>query len=107
MSNVQKSYEILNPYIPTGQYRAGLQIALSKILPCLTSKEKEDLVCRKLMVDQPKPDESKYIQSAAELTVCAWFANVAGQAGGEFNFEPVINPPKDVDCSIIHEGNSV
>jgi hypothetical protein len=96
---------VANPFVPPGAYRAGLQTALSKILPHLSRREKEDLVYKKLMLEQQAADEAKYVQSASELTVCAWFANVASQAGVKFEYELVIAQSKDVDCSILYEGH--
>lgn len=105
MTDTQRTITIANPFVPSGAYRVGLQTALCKILPHLNRREKEDLVYKKLMLEQQAADEAKYVQSACELTVCAWFANVAGQAGSNFEYEPAIESPKDVDCSILYGGH--
>lgn len=92
--------EVINPFVPMGEYRRGLQIALNHLVPHLEEKQILTLLNRKLMLGSAAAKESTYLQAAAELTVCSWFAYVAPTS---FLYEPKLNPPKDVDCAFKYE----
>ncbi len=98
------SITVVNPFIPMGAYREGLQTALIKLFPYLNKKEWTTLLYNKLMLENSAVDQGKYVQSACELTVCAWFAHMASQKNEEFVYEFTIAPLKDVDCIIRHNG---
>lgn len=102
----QKKYSItvVNPYVPAGSYRDGLHTPLIKLFPYLNKKERNMLLYNKLMLEKSAVDQEKYVQSACELTVCAWFAHMASQTKGKFVYEFTVAPPKDVDCAIWHSG---
>ena len=105
MEEKKYNIKVVNPFVPIGPYRDGLHTPLLKIFPFLNERKKTDLLHNKLMLEKADATESKYIQSACELTICSWFAAVAVQAGGKYEYEPVIARPKDVDCAIFYDGH--
>jgi len=95
---------VTNPFVPEGPYQQGLRTPLTKLLPYLNEKERQDLLHNKLMLEKDVVNQGKYIQAACELTVCSWFAHIASCTGEKFEYEFVVAPPKDVDCAIWHKG---
>ncbi|WP_287877354.1 hypothetical protein [Aquitalea sp.] len=88
--------KICNPFIPTGPYRDELLKEINRIGLHLNKRQWNDLLKKKLMLENKDANESTYIQSAVELTVCAWFSRAGHKS---FLYEEKINPPKDVDCA--------
>lgn len=88
--------DVVNPFVPPGVYREGLQIALNKVSPYLNQQQVAALIGEKLMLENEGAQQERYIQAASELTVCAWFAFRAPKT---FIYEPKLKPPKDVDCA--------
>lgn len=78
------------------QYKDGALRALRIMEKKLTKKELSILIEKKLQTKTKSFNESQYIQSACELTLCAYFADLCPET---FKYEPKINPPKDIDCS--------
>jgi hypothetical protein len=95
---------VVNPFVPAGPYQQGLHTPLTKLLPLLNEKERQDLLYKKLMLEKDAVNQGQYIQAACELTVCSWFAHIASCTGERFEYEFVVEPPKDVDCAIWHKG---
>lgn len=97
--------KVTNPFVPPGRYRDGIELMLEILFRFLDKKERDDVLYNKLMLEKPDADESKYIQAACELTICAWFAYVAIKIHEKFEYEFMVNSPKDVDCAIWDKGN--
>ncbi|MBP1143194.1 hypothetical protein JOE33_000117 [Pseudomonas sp. PvP027] len=95
------SVTVCNPYIPPSEYREEMVKALECIGQHLTKSEFEDLVLKKLRLEDSKPSEAQYLQAAVELTVCAHYARFFPEG---FFYEDKVAPPRDVDCSFQNEG---
>ena len=98
-----------NPYLSDtsnmgNKYKEGALNALRIMEKSLTRKELSNLVDKKLQTKTKKFNESQFIQSACELTICAYFASLFPE---NFKYEPKINPPKDIDCSFQSNGYDI
>lgn len=100
---MQKDH-ILNPYFAsdTGSdaYTEGMLAVIQTLKPFVPSKELFHLEL-KLQLRDAAINEVQYLQSACELTVCAYFAE---QYATTFEYEPVVTAPKDVDCAFVDNG---
>lgn len=93
--------ELHNPFIPKGEYLAGMIAAVSYVGRHTGRKKLKELVLNKLRVSDHAVTEQAYLQAAVELTVCAHFAQFFSD---NFIYEEKINAPKDVDCSFESAG---
>ena len=96
--------EVLNPHVPFGEYRQGLETAIYYLARHISNKEMNSLIFDKLQLSNPQAQEESYIQAAAELTVCAYFA---WRFPESFIYEKQLNPPKNVECAFEIEGISI
>lgn len=86
------------------QYKNGALSALRIMEKKLSKKELSGLIEKKLQTKTKSFNESQYIQSACELTLCTYFANLCPET---FKYEPKINPPKDIDFSFQSAGYDI
>lgn len=86
------------------KYFEGLSSSLNQIKSSLSSKEFSSLIKDKLQVTAKKFNEAQYLQAACELTICAYLAK---KYNNGFEYEPKLNPPKDVDCCFEQNGFKV
>lgn len=95
---------IKNKYLQEGDnfdYYVGAMEAVSKIANFISEKELDKIRRHKLQIGTTSFNEAQYLQNAAELSVCSYFAEFFGDS---FKYEDKVNPPKDVDCSFKSEG---
>lgn len=97
--------KVSNPFVPLGRYRDYIKPLLDVLFLYLDDKERSDLIYNKLMLENDKADENRYIQAACEVTICGWFAYVASMTKERYEYEFVVSTPKDVDCAIWDKEN--
>jgi hypothetical protein len=101
-----KKIEIKNPYLNgvteiEKNYKDELNISITKLLPHLSSRQQKELLEKKLQINSDDFKESQYLQAACEITICSYLAEKFSET---FEYEPKLNPPKDVDCSFSEGG---
>lgn len=82
-------------------YLAGATAAINKLSNFVSKNELGKIKQEKLQCSTDTFNEFQYLQSAAELTVCSYFAEHYPYT---FKYENKINPPKDVDCTFEDKG---
>ncbi|MFT4503209.1 hypothetical protein [Caballeronia sp. 15711] len=95
----------MNPYLDSNSdtlnpYTEGMRATVDTLTPFVPSKKLLQFE-QKLQLEGKSFTEPQYLQSACELSVCAYFA---GQYPATFEYEPVVTAPKDVDCAFVDNG---
>ncbi|WP_202943689.1 hypothetical protein [Aliivibrio fischeri] len=99
---VLKETKIEHPYLgklSSNAYVSALGNVIETLSIHLTQSEINALK-KKLQLTTKNFNEPQYLQTACELSVCAYFAEKFSQG---FKYEDKVNPPKDVDCSVYHD----